>query len=230
MGHRFHILAAAIAAAAFLSCEKDSTIFYNETTMGNIVDGMFISDYGIGYNVVEQTCLGKLDTMKRALITCDILAGNDEGTYDIRLKEIASVLTKEPVFKSGIADDEVLGNDAIIVRYAWFSKNYLNIGFDFTFLKGSSRKHLVNLVYDDVRSMDADTLYFTLRHNGYGEVYGKTDNFSSGRGYASFPVGILIPEDKKEMPVRISYPWYKTEDGHYVPETEVSSTTGIYRR
>ena len=59
-------IAAGIIALAAVSCSKDDTIRYNNATMGNIVDGRFVSDQGNIFNVMEQNCSGKLDTMKRA--------------------------------------------------------------------------------------------------------------------------------------------------------------------
>ena len=82
-----------MAAAAFgaASCEQDSTLRYGNFTMGNVVDGKFVSDQGNTFNVVEQLCPGKLDTMKRAIIICDVLKAaegkNDE--YDVRLRQMA---------------------------------------------------------------------------------------------------------------------------------------------
>lgn len=57
-------IAAGIAALAAASCSKDNTIRYNNATMGNVVNGKFTSDQGNRFNVVDQTCAGKLDTMK----------------------------------------------------------------------------------------------------------------------------------------------------------------------
>ena len=53
---------AALIALAAVSCSKDTTIRYNNATMGNIVSGRFVSDQGNTFNVVEQNCIGKLDS------------------------------------------------------------------------------------------------------------------------------------------------------------------------
>lgn len=68
------IIAACAAAFSAVSCTKDNTIRYNNATMGNIVNGTFISDQGNTFTIVDQTCPGKLDTMKRAFVICDILS------------------------------------------------------------------------------------------------------------------------------------------------------------
>ena len=46
-------IVAGIAALAATSCDKDNTLRYNNFTMGNIVDGKFVSDQGNTFNVVE---------------------------------------------------------------------------------------------------------------------------------------------------------------------------------
>lgn len=51
---RLSLMAACIMAAA--SCQKDDTLYYNNLTMGNIVDGRFVSDQGNIFNVVEVAC------------------------------------------------------------------------------------------------------------------------------------------------------------------------------
>ena len=93
------IIALAVGAAAFAtSCQKDETLRYYNATMGNIVDGRFVSDQGNTFNIVEQTCEGRLDTLKRAFTICDILSSTGTNEYDVRLNYITSVLTKAPSF------------------------------------------------------------------------------------------------------------------------------------
>ena len=56
---RSFIISIALIAFAVVSCEDDRTTYYNNRTMGNVVDGRFISDKGNVFNVVDQTCDGK---------------------------------------------------------------------------------------------------------------------------------------------------------------------------
>ena len=58
-------IAAAILALGSVSCQKDDTLQYNNFTMGNIVDGRFVSDQGNTFNVVEQLCSGKIQEISR---------------------------------------------------------------------------------------------------------------------------------------------------------------------
>ena len=65
---------AAVTALAAVSCQKeDNTLYYNNLTMGNIVNGRFVSDQGNTFNIVEQTCEGKIDTLSRTITLCDVL-------------------------------------------------------------------------------------------------------------------------------------------------------------
>ena len=74
-----------IAAIAAVSCDKDNTLRYNNFAIGNVVNGRFVSDLGNTFNVVEQTCKGRLDTLERAIVLCDVLYQEEGGDYAIRL-------------------------------------------------------------------------------------------------------------------------------------------------
>ena len=92
-------IAAGLTVLAAASCSKDDTIRYNNATMGNVVNGKFTSDQGNIFNVVEQNCAGKLDTMKRAFVICDVLSQSEGSTteYDIRLNYMVPVMTKKAI-------------------------------------------------------------------------------------------------------------------------------------
>ena len=62
------IICMAAAAIAAVSCQKDDTLQYNNLTMGNIVEGQFISDQGNIFNIVDQICVGELGKEKRAMV------------------------------------------------------------------------------------------------------------------------------------------------------------------
>ena len=77
-------LAAALLVLSAASCAKDDTLYYNNITMGNIVDGRIVSDQGNTFNIVEQLCPARLDTMTRALVNCDVIrqTAGKEKEYD----------------------------------------------------------------------------------------------------------------------------------------------------
>ena len=107
----FITIAAIVASLAVVSCHKDDTLRYNNVTMGNVVAGSFISDQGNTFNVVEQTCSGRLDTLERAIILCDILYQEEGGDYAVRLNNFQKVLTKTPVKASETTDENILKRD-----------------------------------------------------------------------------------------------------------------------
>ncbi len=109
-------LISAIICLTAVSCKKDNTIQYNNATMGNVVNGTFTSGQGNIFNVAEQSCEGRIDTMKRAFVICDVLnktANGANNEYDIRLNALASVLTKDIVAVGAEAAEEVYVEDPV---------------------------------------------------------------------------------------------------------------------
>jgi hypothetical protein len=201
-----------LAAMGFVSCQKDSTLHYSNITMGNIVDGVFISDQGNIFNIKEQTCEGVIDTMKRAYISCDVLSKTAEKTYDIRLNGFHNVFTKSPVDSTAVTDSAVFAEDPLMVYEMWYAGGYINMYIALYFKEGSGQSHLINLVRNDEGAVPG--IYeFTLRHNAFGELPGEGDtDFTLGGTYVSFPAADLIKEDEADIMIR----WNsgkKNEDG-----------------
>ena len=198
-------VAAGMIALAATSCQKDETLRYNNATMGNIVNGQFVSDQGNILNVIEQSCTGKLDTMKRAFIICDVLnmaESNDE--YYVRLNYIAPVLTKDVLQPSGSEELPLLKNDPILLSDLWISGGYVNIYMTIPVARGSDRKHEINFVLDKSKQEDG-TYTFLIRHDASGEVL--KENASNGDmilagAYASFPITDIIKEDTAKICVK----------------------------
>ena len=202
-----------------VSCHKDDTLRYNNVTMGNVVSGSFISDQGNVFNVVEQSCQGKLDTMKRAIVACDILRATEgeSSTYDVRLTKVNSVLAKDPVKESEITDENIKVTDPVHIEHIWSSGGYLNMQIIIPIAEGSKKSHMLNLVYNDSESKDG-TYVFDLRHNGFGEVWTEeAENFVLASGYVSFPIGKIISEDMADL--TINWISHKTVGNAWVLET-----------
>lgn len=198
---------AAIMSLAAVSCSKDNTIRYNNATMGNIVDGRFVSDQGNIFNVVEQNYLGKLDTMKRAFIICDIL-NTTEGAadeYDVRLNYATKVLTKDPVILSENTDTTKTVNDPILLSDIWISGGYVNAIVTIPVKTNSSIQHMINFVVDDKAQKDS-TYTFMFRHNAFGEVLAsdssKNKDMVLANGYVSFPISSIIKEDAANLVIK----------------------------
>lgn len=201
--YRFIItITACIAAMAASSCSKDETIRYNNATMGNIVDGRFISDQGNTFNIVEQTCPGILDTMKRAFVICDVLSETEtaEGEYDVRINYIASVLTKNAIPVSGIEDDSPLANDPILLQSYWVSGGYINLYIAIPVVSDSKIKHYINFEYDDTAQSEGQYT-FRIRHDSNGEDIGENNEgkIVVAYAYASVPVASIIKEDNAKI-------------------------------
>lgn len=205
---KFIILAAASLAA--VSCHKDDTLRYNNVTMGNVVAGSFISDQGNVFNVVEQTCPGRLDTMKRVILACDVLCETEgaSDTYDVRLTKVTSVLDKEPVLLSSITDEDAKVTDPIHIEHIWHSGGYMNMQVIIPIPEGTRNPHMINLVLDDSAS-NGKSYVFELRHNAFGEIW--TENSTEyilASAYVSFPIGKMITGDIAD--IKINWRSHKT--------------------
>ena len=224
------VLALTVIASA-ISCNKDTTLIYNDATMGDIMNGTFISDQGIIYNIVESTQKFRLDTMTRAFLICDVLSANESGpdSYNVRLKEVYPVVVKPVKFSSFIEDDDALGNDPIKLYDGWISGGYMNFQVVYTGKKDSKTRHLVNMVLDQEKSTDT-SLELNLRHNGYGEIM-DASNANSGNiviftEYYSFPLAGVNPNPEKKAEFNINFPWYREIDNSIYPEVEQKHIVG----
>jgi hypothetical protein len=224
MKKSFLSILACLAMIAVSSCNKNDDILYSISTMGNVVNGQFVCDGGDIYNIVKTDCAIKLDTMTRFLGYFDVMnktEGKDDQ-YDVKLTGYAQPLLKDPILKSTAIDSEI-GNDPINLCQGWLSGGYMNMLFGLTLKAGSETSHLINLEMDDTKS-NRDTLYFNLKHNGYGEVYGSSTTATSQilytEGYASFPISRYLPSGQTRIYVTITWYWY-LNDGNAITSKEV---------
>lgn len=200
-------IAATVLALGVVSCKKDNTLYYNNMTMGNIVNGRFVTDNGNILNVVEQNCEGKLDTMKRAIVICDVLneTAGAEKEYDVRLNQLAPVLTKNPVAAIDATTGDIAVKDPIYIRDLWYSGGYLNMYIQVPIKQDSKVKHLINIVH----AVDEKGVYtFELRHNAFGELRNDTDpKVYLGGCHVSFPILDVIKKDSAK--IKINWKWYE---------------------
>ncbi len=201
---RIIIALAAVAASIFaVSCAKeDNTLRYNNATMGNVIDGVFISDQGNKFNVKEQTCRGKIDTMKRAFVICDVLnnTAGAENEYDIRLNYLAKVLLKDAVPVSSVENLDTYMNDPVIDADVWISGGYINMQIAFPAKRLGGKPHTLNLLHEK-----KDGVYkFMIRHNAEGEIIkeeGQNEDLVIAYAFASFPVTSIITEETAAVEV-----------------------------
>ena len=197
------IIAVCAAALSAVSCTKDTTIRYNNATMGNVVNGIFTSDQGNIFTIVDQTCPGKLDTMKRAFVICDILSqmNGTEKEYEVRMNYISPVITNEAIYTSSLTKEMV--NDPIVLHDYWVSGGYLNIYFSVPVVSDSNVNHYINFEYDDTTQADGTYTIF-IRHDGTGEVFNESNEgkIQLAYAYASVPVASIIKENNAKIVVK----------------------------
>lgn len=223
------ILAVVLLAAT--SCSKDDSIIYGYEGFGTVSGTNIILDDGITAIVRNIQCDDSYVECDRILVFCDLLMKEGPDTYGINLRDWKKVLKKPCLVASEVTDWEAVGDDPVNLVQGWTGSEFLNMELNFSFKADSETSHFINLVYDDVAS-DADTLRFTIRHNGYGESYPDIPEEEAvlGRAYTSFPVTSLIPEGQDKIAVKISWKWHKYKDGQVLPDTEIRSTIGSIHR
>ena len=215
-------------AALILSCQKDDTIYYNNITMGNFVEGQFISDQGITYDIVEQTCSGETDTLKRAIISCDVLSKAVENKYNVRLNGFDAIFTKDPVDSTAVKDSSIFVENPLSVGEIWYAGGYLNMYIYIPIKEGSTQTHLINLVRDNEKST-SETYRFTLKHNAFGEVITAEDtNFVLGGTYVSFPIANLIQTDKAL--IILNWTSHDEQEGMWSVETKKNTISVEWER
>ena len=222
-------IAAALMCIAAVSCQKDTTLQYNNMTMGNVTEGRFVSDQGNIFNIVEHegNTYEELLKTERAYTLCDILsktAGGQDNEYDVRLNAMVKVLTKDIVTLETEKTEDMLKEDPIDVRKFWFSGGYINFYIEFPVKQGSQTPHMINLIQQESEK----GYIFRLTHNADGETI---ENISSNQlitagGYVSFPINKLIQE--KEAKIKIEWTWYKTYGAITSTETELKGIEGTY--
>ena len=223
-------------AGCLHSCEKDDTLMYNNATLGNVVDGRFISDQGNIFNFVEQLCSGDITTMTRAMVVCDVLnktASGESNEYDVRVTQIAKVLAKNIVFHENVNDD-MLVQDPIHIEYAWISGGYMNLYIMFPIKVASTTSHLINLVHEgamiDPQTNEeiSGTYRFSLRHNSFGDKATSDSpmEYALAGGYVSFPLNNYITEKEADLSIE----WvYRSGDGENEEDTGKRAVTARYK-
>lgn len=209
---------AIMAALCLISCQKDDTLQYFNTTMGNFSDGKFISDQGNTFNIKELACQNVSDTIARAIIVCDVLSKTGEKEYDIRLHDVSGVFTKTPVDSTSVTDSTIFVENPLSIGEMWCSGGYINMFIYIPMKSGSTQAHLINLVRNDA-SAEEGVYEFVLKHNAYGEIMtGEDTDFVLGGTYVSFPVAGMFKEDKAT--IRIRWTAHKEVEGAWSVETE----------
>lgn len=228
------LISAIIAFTAVVGCQKDDTLYNGNITMANIVENTIVSDQGNIFDIVQSAYEVELDKFehKRVILACDVLKKTADKRYNVRLHNIAPVLTKYPVNSSSVApDSDIAVDNPIIIRGIWYSGGYINMDIMFVHKSDSKEKHMINLVYEDAVATaedDAEKNYtFILRHNAFGEIPTTDDDlldYETSAGFVSFPLAGLIQEDKAKITIKWSAHPYENGRYNYLDQKETSMT------
>ena len=221
----------AVAAIILLaSCLPEREYLYSDAVMCSVINPVRLkSDGGNIYNIVENST-GSLipDTLKRVMISCDVLSAtvSTPSEYDIRIIDFLGAFSKDPVYASSIEEGATAGDDPVKVTQAWISGGYLNSYINLLIKNPSEVDHDFNLVYDDTRST-SDTLYFRMCHDAFGESPDDSGlsyaHFITAGTYVSFPIESLLPQSDKSKVVYLEWEWFDSDDGSYSTETKTFS-------
>lgn len=208
-----------LSAFLFFSCnDDDKDIYVSYGVIQNLTSANeyeVLTDYGNTLVVTKSHTNQTLENDKRVLVNYEILSDKDQSkqVYEVRVNGFYSLLSKPMLHESFIQEDEEarrdsIGNDPFNRIKAWFGGEFINIDFEVYYAPHSSKKHMINLVYDDTRA-SADTVYLTLYHNAYGEVPGKGWSLVSGVGRSSFKITDILSDATVDVPVKLT--WWQYE-------------------
>ncbi len=213
-----HLIILCLASAfCLVSCfdPGDSKFTYTNLYGFGDVRGTWIrlEPDGQALQITEDLTDKKWIAAERIFFCCDILDATDENTFQIRLKSYEPVTITPALFKSE-SDPDFYGSDAVSFYQDWGlddTKQTISLAAVTTSLKTSSKVHRVNLVFDDERS-NKDTLYFELRHQGFGESFENEDydekDFQVNTHYLTFDLSETIPSDAgSSIILRIDWDW-----------------------
>lgn len=144
---------------------------------------------------------------QRAFVIFNELEQPVEGyDYNILVRQIREVLTKDIVTMGGENTEEKIGDDKINITYMWISsdRKYLTIEFQYYGTHSEDKKHFLNLVINDAQpspATDEDFIYLEFRHNSEGD-----SPTHLGEGYVSFKLDEIKErmEGKKGLRIRVN--------------------------
>ena len=192
------------AGIALVSCTKDSADagkFYLDygVIVGNKPDFKIKLDNGLTLIIdVNKIPEFAVTDGQRVLVDYTPLNPLPDGAQTfapvtesrVILNYLYDILTKDYLEASQIDTKEKrdsIGYDYINVRDAWIGSKYLNVNFEF-YMNNPSIRHMINVIYDDVRSTDKD-LYFTIKHNAKNDA-----NHFRAFGRVSFDIEDLLQD------------------------------------
>ena len=219
----------------FFSCTDVSNDNYaSYGVIKNVVSAKeyeIITDKGNTLVVTKSLTSQSIEEGKRVFANFEILSDKDKNKniYEVCVHLFYDLLSKPIVNESFILEDEnvrrdSIGNDPFNFINAQFGGDFINIRFELWHSNNSNKKHMINLVYDDL-NVDSDTISIRLYHNAYGEVPNEDSRLHTGIGRCSFKISDLLPEGVNSKPVKLTWTEYK----HNFEPKEYSSI-GVFKK
>ena len=229
----FNLFFVLFSFLVFFSClndRDDIKVSYGVIRNVNSVNNYeILTDKGNTLIVTKSHTSQTIENDKRVLVNYEVMSDKEKNKkiYEVSVNGFYNLLSKPVVYESFILQDEEarrdsIGNDPFNQIDAAFSGDFININFEVLHLQYSNVKHMINLVYDDMRA-DADTIYLTIYHNAYEEVPGKGLYLQKGFGRSSFKISDLLPSGVASKVVQIKW----TEYGYQNPV--VHTSTGLFK-
>lgn len=234
-GLRLGMMMLFVASLSFVlsSCSDDDEKYVYvcpthtaSVSMGVADGGNIITDKG-NVLIPDKSSVGHdLTDGERVFVSCNVLEREDENTYRVRINKYYNLLTKDILRDSEIQGEE-LGDDPIQVKDAWFGGGYLNVRLGLEYNPSSNTSHLINVIYDDVKS-SSDTIFLTLRHNAFAD----TVHTRMGSATASFNMEDIMAGKDSKVYVLLRWQWYTHhgdvstwEDGGYYTSSDSEEET-----
>jgi len=151
---------------------------------------------------------------KRLIVNYTILRTTPSG-YDVRINELADLLTKNPVSSSALSphQQDSIGNDPIEITDIWLGgEKYLNINFAI-YRNDPGLLHFINLVVNDEASTP-ERKVLQFRHNEYDD-----QRIRLVQGRVSFDISSLLAQDLDSVKLVVTWKTYnqsvRKDSGYY---------------
>lgn len=162
-----------VLAPLFQSCSDSNDKYFLAIATHKISeksDSYFVLSNGETMYASNQTT-SKLDDGQRVYVYFEILDEKVNGyDYIINIRDLQEILTKSPFVMTEETADSI-GDDNINITGLWFSDGYLNVQFQFLGVHSSSKRHMVNLVYNETGETETNTedgyTNVEFRHNAF---------------------------------------------------------------
>ncbi len=201
MRHKFYLYICAVFVLLGSSCSSDDDFedaIYQQwvTAYLNADKYAFVTDDGVRLTPTRewQQFFPQRDSA-RVLLGYGILDQPGPKQWNILLVNAQEILTKNMI-RYNAADTAAVGSNAIQIRQAFVSGNYLTIEYGMWF---DNKAHLLNLVEMPKKTPDG-AIHLEFKHNSCGDGL-----LNWGVGYVAFNIQDLQEKDRPAIDIELSY-------------------------